>query len=122
LRGLAGTYEEAQRERTRLQSQVDENRHPNTSITLNQAVERWLDIAKLEDTTRDRYEDLIRIYIKADARRSARAKARRRASGVSLVNSTRFFASSASRPLTGRQDDDPASDRERDHPHGSSWS
>jgi len=44
-------------------SQVDENRHPKTSITLNQAVARCLDVVKLEDTTRERYEDLVRLYI-----------------------------------------------------------
>jgi len=38
---------------TRLQGQVDQNRHPKTDITLGQAISRWLDNAKLEDTTRD---------------------------------------------------------------------
>jgi hypothetical protein len=26
-------------------------------------VERWLEVAELEETTRDRYEDLIRLYV-----------------------------------------------------------
>jgi integrase len=64
LRETATTYAEAELALTRMQAQVDENRHPKTSITLNQAIDRWLEIARLEDTTRDRYEDLIRIYIK----------------------------------------------------------
>jgi integrase len=49
--------------RTRLQGQVDQNRHPKTDITLGQAISRWLEVAKLEDTTRDRYEDLVRMYV-----------------------------------------------------------
>jgi integrase len=48
---------------TRLQGQVDQIRQPKTDITLGQAISRWLDIATLEDTTRDRYEDLVRLYI-----------------------------------------------------------
>ncbi len=49
---------------TRLQSCVDEKRHPKSAITVGQAISRWLDVAKLEDTTRDRYEDLVRLYIR----------------------------------------------------------
>ncbi len=64
LRETATTYAAAELALTRMQAQVDENRHPKTAITLNQAIARWLEIARLEDTTRDRYEDLIRIYIK----------------------------------------------------------
>jgi integrase len=30
---------------------------------VRQAVEQWLDVAEIQDTTRDRYEDLIRLYI-----------------------------------------------------------
>jgi integrase len=39
---------------TRLQGQIDQNRQPKTNITLGQAISRWLETAKLEDTTRDR--------------------------------------------------------------------
>jgi integrase len=56
------TYGAAEVALTRLQGQV-ENRHPKTDITLGQAISRWLEIAKLEDTTRDRYEDLVRMYV-----------------------------------------------------------
>jgi integrase len=49
---------------TRLQSRVDEKRHPKSAITVGQAISRWLDVAKLEDTTRDGYEDLVRLYIR----------------------------------------------------------
>ncbi len=64
LKETAGSYGDAENALTRLQSRVHENRHPRTAITVGQAITRWLDVAKLEDTTRDRYEDLIRIYIK----------------------------------------------------------
>jgi integrase len=42
---------------------VDEDRHPKTDITVGQAIQQWLDVVRLEETTRDRYEDLVRIYI-----------------------------------------------------------
>jgi hypothetical protein len=37
--------------------------HPKSAITVGQAIAQWLEVAKLEDTTRERYEDLIRLYI-----------------------------------------------------------
>ena len=64
LKETADSYGGAELALTKLQSRVDENRHPKTAITVGQAITRWLDVARLEDTTRDRYEDLIRIYIK----------------------------------------------------------
>jgi len=48
---------------TRLQRQVDEDRHPKTTITVRQALRQWLDVSELEDTTCERYDDLIRLYI-----------------------------------------------------------
>ncbi|WP_433505900.1 tyrosine-type recombinase/integrase [Pseudonocardia halophobica] len=54
---------EAERALTRLQHQVDENRHPKSSITVGRAVEQWLEVAKIEPTTRERYEDIVRLYI-----------------------------------------------------------
>jgi integrase len=63
LRETAKTYDAAQVVLTRLQSQVDEDRHPKSDITVRQAVAQWLEVAKLEDTTRERYNDLIRLYI-----------------------------------------------------------
>ena len=32
-------------------------------ITVKQDVEQWLEVAELEDTTSERYDDLIRLYI-----------------------------------------------------------
>jgi integrase len=63
IRETLKTYGAAEVALTRLQGQVDQNRHPKTDITLGQAISRWLDVATLEDTTRDRYEDLVRLYI-----------------------------------------------------------
>lgn len=63
IRETLKTYGAAEIALTKLQGQVDQNRHPKTDITLSQAVGSWLRIAKLEDTTRDRYEDLVRLYI-----------------------------------------------------------
>jgi integrase len=63
LRETHATYGAAEIALTRLQRQVDQNHQPKTDITLGQAISRWLEISKLEDTTRDRYEDLVRMYI-----------------------------------------------------------
>ena len=30
---------------------------------MRQAITQWLDVIELEDTTRERYDDLIRLYI-----------------------------------------------------------
>ncbi len=57
------TYQAAEVVLARLQNQVDEDRHPKSDLTVRQAVDQWLEVAQLEDTTRDRYDDLIRIYI-----------------------------------------------------------
>ena len=48
---------------TKLQRQVDVDQHPKAAITVRQAVTHWLDVAEHEDTTRERYDDLIRRYI-----------------------------------------------------------
>src|SRR5919202_1822258 len=63
LKETADDYDAARVALTKLQRQVDEDRHPKTAITVRQAVAQWLEVAELEDTTRERYEDLIRLYI-----------------------------------------------------------
>lgn len=63
LRETAKTYEDAKKILTRLQRQVDEDNQPKSNITVRQAVEQWLEVAVLEDTTRERYDDLIRLYV-----------------------------------------------------------
>ncbi len=62
-RKTAATYQAAEVLRTQLQARVDQDRHPKSDLTVRQAIDQWLEVAKLEDTTRDRYDDLIRIYI-----------------------------------------------------------
>lgn len=63
LRETATTYAEVEKVLTRLQRQVDEDQHPKSDITVRQAIEQWMDVVELEDTTRERYEDLIRLYV-----------------------------------------------------------
>lgn len=59
IRETAPTYEDAEKALTRLQTQVDEDQHPKSNITVRQAVEQWLEVVELADTTRERYDDLI---------------------------------------------------------------
>lgn len=61
--GRVKAYDEAEKALTRLQREVDEDKQPKSNITVRQAIEQWLDVAELEDTTRERYDDLIRLYI-----------------------------------------------------------
>lgn len=63
LRKSAKTHAQAEIELTKLQSQVDEQRHPRSAITVGQVVEKWLEVTELEDTTRQRYKGLIQLYI-----------------------------------------------------------
>ncbi|HEY6793220.1 MAG TPA: tyrosine-type recombinase/integrase [Kineosporiaceae bacterium] len=63
IKEIAPTYAEAEVAVTRLLRQVDERQHPKSAITVAEAVEQWMEVADLEVTTRERYEDLIRIYI-----------------------------------------------------------
>jgi integrase len=53
----------AERALTKLQRQVDEDRQPKTVITVRQAITQWLEVVELEATTRERYDDLIRLYV-----------------------------------------------------------
>lgn len=63
LRETHKTYAAAEMALTRLQGQVDEDRHPRDDLTVRQAVAQWLEVADLADTTRERYDDLIRLHI-----------------------------------------------------------
>ncbi len=55
LRETVATYGDAEVSLTRLQTQVDEDRHPKSAITLRRAIRQWLDVVELQDTTRERY-------------------------------------------------------------------
>lgn len=63
LKEVAADYDAARVALTKLQHQVDEDRHPKSAVTVRQAIAQWLEVAELEDTTRERYEDLIRLHI-----------------------------------------------------------
>ncbi len=64
LRETARTQREAERALTRLLSQVDEQRTPNTSATVGYLLDRWLEVAQLELTTRSVYEAYIRRHVR----------------------------------------------------------
>lgn len=55
--------DEAEIALTRLQNQVDEKRHPRSKVTVGQVIEQWLEVAEHETSTRERIEDLVRLYI-----------------------------------------------------------
>jgi len=63
LRETATIYADAKRLLTKLQRQVDEDQQPKSAITVRHAITQWLDVAELGDTTRERYDDLIRLYV-----------------------------------------------------------
>jgi hypothetical protein len=63
LRESAPTYADAKVVLIKLQRQVDEDQHSKTAITVARAVEAWLKVAELAATTRERYDDLVRVYI-----------------------------------------------------------
>ena len=51
-RETAPTYQAAEVALTRLQARVDEDRQPKADLTVRQAIDQWLEVAQLEDTTR----------------------------------------------------------------------
>ncbi len=55
---------EAEKARTRLLAQVDERRNPRTRATVNQLLDRYLTVLKVEPTTRGTYEGYIRNHIR----------------------------------------------------------
>jgi integrase len=97
LRETAKTYAAAELALTKLQSQVDDERHPKTNITVGQAIDRWLEVVDLAETTRGRYEDLIRIYIRPTFGRMPAAR-------LDAESLERFYASlQRCRSLCGRK-------------------
>ncbi|HEX3829211.1 MAG TPA: hypothetical protein VHV82_18265 [Sporichthyaceae bacterium] len=63
LKKTAPSLKQAKVELTKLQKSVDERRHPRSAITVSQAIEQWLEVTSHEASTRERYEQLIRLYI-----------------------------------------------------------
>jgi integrase len=60
----AAAYKEAERALTRLLGQVDERRAPKTKATLGYVVDRWLEVADLELSTRETYLDYVERTIR----------------------------------------------------------
>ncbi|MGW8953273.1 hypothetical protein [Streptomyces sp. NPDC055709] len=55
----------AEKVRTRLLNQVDEQRHPKSQVTMSLLLDRWLGVAELDiDTSYERAEGIIRNYLK----------------------------------------------------------
>jgi len=54
---------QAEKVRTRLLAEVDDRRNPRTNATVEQLLERYLDVLKIEDTTRAGYDRLIRLHV-----------------------------------------------------------
>lgn len=54
---------EAEKTLTRFLNQVDEKRHPRTSATINQLLDRHLDVVEIEGKTKSSYQSIIRKHI-----------------------------------------------------------
>jgi hypothetical protein len=55
---------EAKKVRTRLITQIGERRNPRTHATVEQLMDRYLDVLDVEQTTRARYEAAIRLHVR----------------------------------------------------------
>jgi integrase len=55
---------QAEKVRTRLLAEVDDRRNPRTNATVNQLLDRYLDMIKVEDSTLDGYERNARVHIR----------------------------------------------------------
>src|SRR6188508_1214088 len=55
---------EAEKVRTRMLAQVDESRNPRTRATVNQLLDRHLELLNVEPTTLDSYDTFIRNHIR----------------------------------------------------------
>ncbi|MBD3003098.1 hypothetical protein [Streptomyces sp. 5-10] len=64
LHEQAATLPEAEKARTRLLAKVDEQRHPKGKITVTKLLDLWMDVARIEESTRDRYVIAIDQYLK----------------------------------------------------------
>jgi integrase len=64
LRESAPTRKEAQAALARLQTKVDEKRHPRTNTTMGALLDPWMEVSDHDESTAERYADLIRIYLR----------------------------------------------------------
>ena len=62
LRESTSTRKEAQAALARLQTKVDEKRHPRTNTTMGALLDQWMEVSHHDESTAERYADLIRIY------------------------------------------------------------
>lgn len=60
----AETAAEAEKVLTRLLNQVDERRSPRTEVTVNQLIDRWLDVIDVERKTRAGYVSKIEKHVR----------------------------------------------------------
>src|SRR5687768_9439544 len=74
LREIVDTKAQAKAARLRMLNQVQERRQPRSDITVSQAIEQWLEVAEHEKSTRERYEQLIRLYITPNLGKTQLAK------------------------------------------------
>src|SRR6266511_2490183 len=56
--------DQAEKLRTKFLNQVDEKRSSRTRATITQLMDRYFELAKLEETTRTGYESLVRIHVR----------------------------------------------------------
>lgn len=59
-----GAAADVEKVRTRFLRQVDERRAPRTRATVNELLDRYLEVLSVEETTRERYESVIRTHIR----------------------------------------------------------
>jgi integrase len=64
LNGSTTDEKESRRILARLVAEVDAQRHARTNATLGYAIDEWLRVHELEQSTRESYETYIRRYIK----------------------------------------------------------
>lgn len=55
---------DAERARVRLLAQLDGQRQPRTRATVDQLLDRYLDVLDVESTTRARYESILRLHVR----------------------------------------------------------
>ncbi|WP_198008964.1 hypothetical protein [Saccharomonospora saliphila] len=87
---------EAEKVRIRLINEINERRNPRTSATVNQLLDRHLELLNVDRTTRERYESVVRTHVRPLIGRTPLARARRR-------DLRRFLQDAADLPITLRR-------------------
>jgi integrase len=64
LIAVVPTAKEAEKLRTRFLNEIDEQRNPRTRATVNQLLDRYLEVADVDDSTRAGYEGYIRRVLR----------------------------------------------------------